>query len=215
MRMTTFFGLCLAILFGFGVEYGLKLKGWDYLPAPLTIGLLALFFLAWFRETDNAVNITEYQSIRREVFFRAFIMKFFEHMVQLDYPQFQVIEAFSPDDQNNFQLRHQLRDAALTSVEGYEELAAGLIKGEKQPAETYELFRRLVIATKTMGLVFDDYVIQHLINVAKIWKIGPNQITHLFVEQGLETNLLDILLEPIRGSKKKSRIPFNMGVMLE
>jgi hypothetical protein len=148
------------------------------------LGLLAWIYLA---HGGRKVSKNEAVEIRSHIAYRVLSVKLLAISGEFDETTYEMHALMTSDFSENAALRGTLRDCAGWRADGWEHSARVLASlYHNQPDQLSVRLHRLIAQVMVQPGGNAEATQSRIVDVAKVWKLGPKHVRGLFSEQGVE-----------------------------
>lgn len=156
-------------------------------PSYLAAGAVALATAAYLRFAGQGVPEHTIKLLRGQIAYRILSVKLLSLNGEMDEDTLSVHLQLTPDEPENSELRGLLRDASATSGDGWVDQARLVrqIYGA-DPLQILDRLEMLIVqlAATPQGVTEDSQA--RLVEISKLWKIGPEKTLRLLEESQVE-----------------------------
>lgn len=156
-------------------------------PSPLLAVGLGLLVAAYLRFGGERVEPVTMKLLRGQIAYRLLSVKLLALNGPTDEDTYRVHGLLTPDQPENAELRGLLRDAAALTGAGWKGQAriVRAVYG-KEPAEIVDRYEKLLLQFRAQPVPVSADTEARMVELGKIWKIGPDKARHLFAKNGIE-----------------------------
>ena len=146
----------------------------------VAVGALAWLYLA---KGGSAVGRNRIDEIRTQLAYRVLSVKLLAVSGRLDDETYRQHGVLTVDYADNSQLRGSLRDCAGGRPDGWED-SAKLLRSvfRKEPKQLSDRLRKLILQIAVQPGGLEDASQIRLMEIAKVWNLGPKHVRGLFEE---------------------------------
>ena len=157
--------------------------GFGYGPIWLWAGIAAFWLFTNMNDADDEPTKEDMQRVGQDLATRVLAVKVSKMTGPVEGLMADGFNELYPETGEHIELRTELKNAAHATSEDWKHFAHIAYKTMRNhPDQLYQEFRSLVLIADSGEDKIEERVVDVLVEIAQIWKIGPKTLAHTFEE---------------------------------